>query len=152
MEKRFYATPDLAFTSVLLFGICGLGYILISLTTGTFLKIIVPAIIFFVFLGFLWIALTKGTYIAVDEHKVKGRVVFLFGRTSLLSKIEALKKRDSLGGLVTNIDLVYKDKGNKLTERGLTSKEMLKKEDLTELIQLLKSKNPNIEIPSNLTQ
>ena len=97
-------------------------------------------------------SLTKGTYITITDKEVQGRVLFIPGKKSELATVKALKTRGSFGGVITQIYLVYEDTkaGKKLPDRGLTSKDMLPKKDLQELLRTIHQTNPHIEIPEEL--
>lgn len=150
MKKIFYATPDLAYTSILCLGF---GILLMSvplLLDGSLIKILtnlVPIIGILLLLGF---GLSRGTYITINEKELRGRVLFISGKKMLLSNIISIKKQGSFGGLITQIFIMYKNQDDSVSDRSLISKEMLKKEDLIDLIETIYTANPNIIIEEDL--
>jgi hypothetical protein len=150
MKKKFYATPDLGFTAVMIFGVCGLGYLLLSWSAGTLGGLWSFFVLYFLSLSVFWVAANKGTFVTIDDKEICGRVLYLFGGKTSISSIVSLKKVGSFGGAITQIYMMCRREDGSIEERGLTSKEMLKKEDLKELIEIIRIANPSISIPSDL--
>lgn len=153
MVKRFYAAPELANT-VWIFFICGIGYIFVAWDAGTLgdFKVQLILLTFFVLTGLFWVGAKCGTYIEVDIEKkiVGGKVHFIPGKEIFLSDVVELEISGSFAGAITQIYMICKHKNGKLVERGLTSKQMLTKQDLKELILTIHQINPNIKIPEEL--
>lgn len=150
MKKRFYAASELGYVTVFIFGLCGIGYLLLSWSAETLGGLWGYFIFYYILLSIFWIAVTKGTHITVDDREIKGTVLYIFGGKTKISSIISLKKTASFAGLITQIYMMCQSEKGSISERGLTSVEMLKKEDLKELIETIRTINPNIDIPSDL--
>jgi hypothetical protein len=150
MKKTFYATQDITLTPTVFFAICGAGYFLLSWSSGTLVKTWWVFVCYYFFLIFFWFAILLGTYKKIDENKIISRVMFIPGKTIYISDISTIQKRGIFGGIMTELYTISRTKNGKLEERGLTTTEMLRADDLAEFIEAIHSINLNIKIPSNL--
>jgi hypothetical protein len=99
----------------------------------------------------LWIGLVRGTSVTVDENKnVCGRVFFIRGKVTPLSDVLSIKARKTFAGLMTEVYMTYRKNDGTVVDRGLVSKETLRKEDFTKLLEAISAANPNIEISRRL--
>ena len=79
-----------------------------------------------------------------------GKVHFIPSKEISLSDVVELEVQGSFAGVITDIYMICRNKNGKLVERGLTSKQMLTKADLKELIATIHTLNPEIKIPEEL--
>ncbi len=152
MKKVFYATPELANAGLLCFAV---GLLLIAspaIFNGVWHKVIVFFGVALPLLIIFWVGAIYGLYITIKNKSVRGTVFFIPSRVSEIKDIVSLKKRATFGGLINEIYMLYKKPDGTISDRGLTSIEMLKPNDLNELIETIKTINPSIDIPADITK
>ena len=98
----------------------------------------------------LWLGFTRGTYITLDGTKVYGKLFFFRGNVTALADIVSIHKRHSFGGLLAEVYMKYRKNDGTLAERGLVSKQGIKKSELKNLLEAIRSANRNIKIDPDL--
>lgn len=148
--KKYRASDSLAFTGALIFGICGFVFVLVSISEGTFYKALWVHAIYFSLVVLYYFGAKFGTYITVTSEKIRGTVFFLPGKITYIEKIVSLEEEANFGGQINQIFMNVRLANEREVRRGLTSKEMLSKEDLSDFISEIKRLNPSIIIPKSL--
>lgn len=149
MKKIYRANESLAFTGLLIFGICGLAFMLISISEGTFYKALWVHFIYFSLLTLYYVGAKWGTYISICGEKIYGSAFFLRSSETNLKAVTAIEDTPMFGGQLTQIQMQIVKNG-KYKRRGLTTVESLTKEDFKDLISEIKKINPDIIIPESL--
>jgi hypothetical protein len=98
----------------------------------------------------LWLGFTRGTYITIEEKNLYGRLFFLRGNVTALSHVVSLHQRHTFGGLMAEMYMRYRTKDDRLAERGLVSKQGIKKSEFQRLLDAICLANPNIKIDPDL--
>lgn len=148
MVKKFHATPDLAFTTILVFGVCGIAYILVGLTMGTVGRLLPFAIPYFGLLLLIWYGTVRGTYALIDTSKDLLQASRFFIRTSLsLNTIKSIQENDTFGGIITEVRVLYTNRKGKQRMTRIMSKQAFKKGDYESFIQFLHAANSKINLP-----
>jgi hypothetical protein len=101
-------------------------------------------------LAVLWLGFTRGTYITIDENKLYGRLFFLRGNVTALSDVISIHQRHTFGGLMAEVYMKYRRKDGTIAERGLVSKQGIKNSEFKNLLEVIRSANPNIRIDPDL--
>ncbi|MCU0678636.1 MAG: hypothetical protein MUF19_03600 [Candidatus Pacebacteria bacterium] len=146
--KVYRADSSLAFTGALIFGICGIVFILVSISEGTFYNALWVHGIYFSLVVMYYIGAKYGVFVIVSPTKIKGYAFFIPGVSTEPKNIIALEEVATFGGQVTHIQMIVSEK--KLKKRGLISKETISAKGLNDLISELQKINPKIIVPPSL--
>jgi hypothetical protein len=91
-----------------------------------------------------------GTYITITNAKLQGTVFFVPFKKTDIKDVYELKEEANFGGLINQVLMLVLLPNGKTMKRGLTSKEMLSKEDFNDLIIEIQKINPSVIIPPSL--
>jgi hypothetical protein len=150
MQTRFHLDMSVANAAI---GVFIFGFLLMSIplvTAGSYSKLVVSLGALFVILGLVWTGLARGTHVTVADGKICGKVFFIRGKITVIADIVEIKQRKTFGGLMAEVYMTYRTKSGTLLERGLIGKQGLKKSDLKNLLAVIRSANPAIEIDPEL--
>jgi hypothetical protein len=134
-------------------GVFAFGFFLMSvplIIDGSVVKLAVLLGILTGVLGPIWVGFARGTYITVANGKVCGNLFFAPGKKTPIADVVEIKQRTIFGGLMAEVYMTYRAKSGTLLERGLVSKQGLKKSELKNLLELIRSTNPSIDIAPEL--
>jgi hypothetical protein len=98
-----------------------------------------------------WLGFARGTYVTIDENKdLYGTLFFFRGKVTSLSDVVSIHQRHTFGGLMAEVYMKYLKKDGTIAERGLVSKQGIKKSEFKNLLDAIRSANPNIKIDPDL--
>jgi hypothetical protein len=151
MQKRFYLDKTVAKGLV---GVFGIGFLLMLLPlaiSGEFARFSIDLVVLCLALTFLWIGFTYGSYVAIeDDKRVYGKFCFIHGNSTLISEIVSIHRRGMFGGSMSEIYLTYRTKSGHVAQRGLVSKQGMRKDDIERLLDTIRNANPRIKIDPGL--
>ena len=126
MEKSFFPDRQGSKFIASFFSLCGLGYVLISLSEGTFISSLPIFVGYFGIVILVYVSYGKGTYIAVDAAKklVQGKAFFIFGHSTNINDIIKIDIRSTFGGVMTEVFMTCQKNNGLSFERGLTTVQM----------------------------
>jgi hypothetical protein len=136
--------------------VCGLSIALLLMfvpliTSGAFVRLAVAIGIAGGLLAIMWFGFARGTYVTIDDNEnLYGTLFFVRGKVTPLSEVVSLNARQTFMGAVTEVYVSYRKKDGSFGERGVVSKESLKKEDFKKLLETIHAANPNIEFADDL--
>ena len=150
MKKRFRTDSQAVVAIIAVFAV---GFLLMSvplLTSGALLKFITSGAIVAGLLALVWLGFARGTYITVDGTNLYGTLFFLQGNVTALSDVVSIHQRHTFGGLMAEVYMKYRKKDGAIGERGLVSKQGIKKDELRKLLEAIRSANQSIKIDQDL--
>jgi hypothetical protein len=131
-----------------------LGFLLMSvplITSGAFLKFAISWAVVGGLLVLVWFGFARGTYVTIDEKKdLYGTLFFFRGKVTSLSDVCSIHQRHTFGGLMAEVYMRYRKKDGTIAERGLVSKQGIKKSEFKNLLDAIRSANPKIKIDPDL--
>jgi hypothetical protein len=150
--KIFLADQEAGKFVAVFFALCGLLYLLVSLSEGTFIKSMPLFTVYYGLVICVYLCLNKGTYITINQknNTIQGTAFFIGGHITKINDILKIGTRFSFGGIMKEAYMTINNPTGGLLERGLTTVQMYKKRDFTELITTIHSLNSNIELSSDL--
>ena len=146
MQTRFHFDPRLVKGTTIIFGVLFLLMAALSLLSGPSTRPVLFLAVTGALLLLFWIGFLRGSYITVDDKNVFGRVFFIRGRTTSIADIVSIHRRGTFGGAMAELYMMVRGKNGMVTERGLVGKPGLTESDLKKLLDIIRSKNPMIEI------
>jgi hypothetical protein len=151
MTKRYRADQQIATAMIIPFAF---GFLLMSvplMTSGAFLKFAISWATVGGLLVLLWLGFAHGTYVTIDENKnLYGTLCFFRGRVTFLSDVVSIHQRHTFGGLMAEVYMKYRKKDGTIAERGIISKQGIKNSEFKNLLDAIRSANPNIKIEPDL--
>jgi hypothetical protein len=81
---------------------------------------------------------------------VSGTLFFFRGNVTALSDVLSIHQRQTFGGLMAEVYMKYRKKDGTIAERGLVSRQGIKKSDFRKLLEAVLSVNPDIKIDQDL--
>ena len=98
----------------------------------------------------LWLGFTRGTFIIIDGKNLYGTLFFVRGNVTALSDVLSIHQRQTFGGLMAEVYMKYRKEDGSIAERGLVSRQGIRKSDFRKLLEAVRSVNPDIKIDQDL--
>jgi hypothetical protein len=150
MKRRFHVDSQAVIAIIAVFAV---GFLLMSvplLTSGALVKFVTSGAIIVGLLAIVWLGFTRGTYITIDGTRVYGTLFFFRGKVTQLSDVVSLHQRHTFGGLMAEVYMKYRKADGTIAERGLVSKQGIRKREFKNLLGAIRLVNQNIKIDPDL--